>query len=435
MINRLKNKLGVTAVIILSFLPVVFWVIIRPIDERFFGLAGWLTSLGQLSGLIGLAMLSLSVIMSARLKFMEDYFGGMDRVYKVHHIISVFGFILILFHPLVLAAKYLTFSVKGAALFLLPGGYWPQNAGIMALLGLIIFLALSFFFENISYELRKLSHKFLGWAYLLALLHSFFASSDISRDLPLRVYMLALAVLALAGFIYRSVLGRWLVKKSDYQLEAVRTLPGKIIELEMRPWAEPLKFQAGQFVFISIIQPGLPLEAHPFTIASAPDNKNLIIDIKSLGDYTLILDRLRPGVNIKVEGPFGRFFSGAQGREQIWIAAGIGITPFLSQARSLKDNSPEIDFYYLAKNKSEAVFLKELKQIAKRRPNLNLIPYFSEEQAERLSAQIILETSQGLKGKDIFFCGPPPMLKSLKKQFKQLKVRGRFIRSEEFQLL
>jgi len=53
----------------------------------------------------------------------------------------------------------------------------------------------------------------------------------------------------------------------------------------------------------------------------------------------------------------------------------------------------------------------------------------------KVKAEVIAEMSQGLNNKDIFICGPPAMLKSLKKQFIKLKIPKKLIHSEEFTLL
>jgi ferredoxin-NADP reductase len=56
-------------------------------------------------------------------------------------------------------------------------------------------------------------------------------------------------------------------------------------------------------------------------------------------------------------------------------------------------------------------------------------------QKQHITAAYINEhTEGGLVGKEILLCGPPPMMKSLRGQFKQLGVPGSHIHSEEFSL-
>ncbi|MGN6937182.1 ferric reductase, partial [Neisseria sp. P0017.S001] len=85
---------------------------------------------------------------------------------------------------------------------------------------------------------------------------------------------------------------------------------------------------AGQFLFLR--EHG---ESHPVTIASnwQPDNQELTLVIKDLGDYTHRLpQRLNIGDTVQIDGAYGRFdFS--DGEAQIWVSNGIGFTPFLAR--------------------------------------------------------------------------------------------------------
>ena len=52
--------------------------------------------------------------------------------------------------------------------------------------------------------------------------------------------------------------------------------------------------------------------------------------MKALGDYTQSLKNLKPGTIAEIEGAFGKFSYTHYGDSpQIWIAGGIGVTPFL----------------------------------------------------------------------------------------------------------
>ena len=437
MLLKFKNKIGIIIILILTLLTLALWTMIEPLSVRFFGVPDSLTSLGQISGLIGFTLISLGIILSARLSFMEEYFGGMDSIYRYHHFLNGTGFLLILLHPIILAFKYLLISTTSAAMFLLPGTYWPQNAGIMALLGFIVFLALSIFFSKIPYHLRKLNHKFLGFVYILAILHSFFIASDISRNASLRLYMTTIAGLAIISFIYRAILSEVFVRVSDYKVQSIKNLPGKVFEIELSPIKNAIKFIPGQFVFISFRQKNFEEEAHPFTLTSSDKNNNLIINIKSLGDYTSNIDDIKVGTTAKIEGPFGKFFQlGDKNLGEIWVAGGIGITPFLSYARSLSEGADKkIDFYYSVSSKNEALYIDELTKITGQHGNFRLIPYYIDDEPCYLNAEIIQKKSGNLIDKNFYICASPTMTRKLKRQLKELGVSGNQIYFEEFQLL
>ena len=83
-------------------------------------------------------------------------------------------------------------------------------------------------------------------------------------------------------------------------------------------------------------------EPHPFTISSAPHEPDVRLSIKSSGDWTQHLhEHLESGARAFVDGPYGEFNYKTGGHRQIWIAAGIGITPFLSWIRDLQGDAPD----------------------------------------------------------------------------------------------
>ncbi len=209
---KIKNKLGFITVFVLSFLPLVFWLVMSPFASRIVNLSAILTSLGQISGLVGMAMFACVFVLSGRFKFLAGYFGGMNKVYDAHHFFGALSFILLLFHPLFLAGQYLLISVFSAADFILPGADWAINFGIFGLLFLILFLVITFFVK-LPYQRWRLTHKFLGLAFFLAGLHSFLITSDISRSFSLRAYLLALTCIALLVYGYRTILSKILITK------------------------------------------------------------------------------------------------------------------------------------------------------------------------------------------------------------------------------
>jgi predicted ferric reductase len=72
---------------------------------------------------------------------------------------------------------------------------------------------------------------------------------------------------------------------------------------------------------------------HPYTISAFAPNGNMALGIKALGDCTRQLQSIRPGAEARLQGPFGSFFSEVTG-PSLWVAGGIGITPFIAALRN-----------------------------------------------------------------------------------------------------
>jgi len=431
MISFFRKNMGWLTILLLALLPIARWAVILPLSYRFFDLSATMTSLGQIAGLVGMAMFSISLILGARLKALDRYFYGLDKVYQNHHIIGAVSFSLLLFHPLFLVVRHIQFSLRDAALFFLPSADWARNFGIVSLFFMIVLLVLTFHIQ-LKYQHWKLSHKFLVLVFIFAVLHSFYATSDISRDNILRFYILGLASLGLAAGFWRSFASKFFNKNFEYEVVKLTALRPDVFQIEMFPKDGAMEFESGQFIFVSFASRGVSAESHPFSIASAPDAENLRIVVKALGDFTEKIKNLKVGDKVSIEGPFGGFsYKKAPSKNQIWVAGGIGITPFLSMAANLKDDSYKIDLYYSVKSGEEAVMLDELAGIMFINKNFKVIPWITNTKGY-LNGSAITELSGGLEGKDIFLCGPPVFMESLRGQFMKLGIKEERIHWENF---
>ncbi len=427
----LKRSL-VWVFLIIPVMPVLFWITQKPLSLRFPSFYVTLVSLGQVSALVGMSLFAVALILSSKLKIFDRTMRGLNRVYINHHLIGTAAFILLLLHPIFLASSYAIFSVKQAFIFLLPNlSNIPNTLGGLALFLLIALLIITFYFA-IKYHVWKFLHRFLGLAFLVAFFHLFLIPSDVSVNMPLRIYMLSLSLFALGFYFYHVFLQGKIKQKFEYIISKVEHY-GSITEISMKPKVAKLKYKSGQFAFFSFLDASVSKEQHPFSFASAPSDSELFICAKNLGDYTSHMGDLKPNSSVFIDGPYGYFnFEHSENKKQIWIAGGIGITPFLSMAKSLQESDYYVDLYWGVKTKSEAFCLDELQRIASN-GHLRVIPVYSEE-GNRVSAKYIESAGSELENKDIFICGPLVMMKDLKRQFLELGVPKKFIHSEEFEL-
>jgi predicted ferric reductase len=148
---RNLQKIGPVLVYILAFIPIVIW----------FPYSSWSSassvyrSLGQATALIGVILFSVNFILSARFRFIENLFFGLNRVFIEHHKIGAYAFILLLFHPTFILIQYLTFSVSAAFSVLIPSMDNLANTyGLIALLTMTALLILTFYIK-MHYETWK----------------------------------------------------------------------------------------------------------------------------------------------------------------------------------------------------------------------------------------------------------------------------------------
>ncbi len=429
---QIKNNLGMIFVFGIQVIALVLLFLSPSFNTDFNTTYSISVGLGKIFGVLGLTLFATSLILSARFHFLENLFYGLNKVYERHSQIGQIAFMMMLFHPLLLLYKYTDLSFARAISFLTPNpSTLAINFGIFSLYLLIALIFLTLYFRP-KYHIWKWTHKFMGLAFFLGGLHAFLIPSDTSSYLPLRVYVLFVSAVAVYSFLYHTVFGKYTNKKYKYIVESISNLGEGITEVILSPKGEKLDFKAGQYAFISFDSVLTGRESHPFSFSSNDDDNKISFTIKNLGDFTSKIQKLEKGTLAFIEGPFGKFsYEEASSKKQIWIAGGIGITPFLSMAKSIvKENGYDVDLYYCVRNPREAVYLSELEKL--NNPQIKIIPHFSDTDGF-INANIIKEKS-GLDDKSIFICSPVPMIKALKKQFKNNGILTNAIYSEEFSL-
>ena len=432
--NKILQNSGWIILSVLSFAPVLLWLLEPSLIQKFSSLSQTTTSLGDIAGLCGMAMFSLVMILSARAKFFEKFFNGVNESYTAHHFFGGLAFVFLLFHPILLAYQYALTSFNSAALFLLPSNYWAQNFGTLGLFVMILALLVTFY-SKLKYQVWKFTHKFIGLAFIFAFLHTFLIGADVASNIWLKIYLFILGALAIITYFYRTLFADYLVRVFNYKVKGVKQYDDKIWEISFAPQNRAIEFAPGQFGFIKLLSNEVTKEIHPFSFSSANGNP-LKIAIKELGDYTNKIGKLKEGDTALVEGPFGAFnFRSFKNKKQVWIAGGIGITPFLSMLRSVtkEDSGYEIDLYYSVKDENSLAFKDEMDEIFQKYKNVN-ITYWVTSKDKFLTAEAIAAKISDLKERDIMICGPSIMMNALKGQLMFMQITKDQIHSEEFNL-
>jgi predicted ferric reductase len=443
---------GWVLIAFLCAIPLLRWFSLEPAGDHFSSTYATLSTIGKAGGIAGFVLYALNFILSTRLKVLERLFGGLNRVYIAHHIVGGLALLALLFHPLFLALRLVDFrapeTFRQAAQFLLPPGLVPgdaafvanlaQIAGMLAFTGMVTLLLITFY-TRLPYQIWLFTHRFLGLAFAFATIHIVLMPSDIGSDGFFRAYMFALGAAGLGSFTYRVLLGDIFIRRSKYTLKSVVPVAKGILEVVLEPEGEALSFKPGQFVFVRFVgaeKQGIGRESHPFSITSAPGERELRLTIKMVGNFTRALADLPAGVTVEVEGAFGRFSYKRFGkREQLWIAGGIGVTPFLGMARSYDNESPPVHLVYSVAQRDELVGLPTIQDaLPAKFKSFAFTPYVVKEQGAYLTAKAVKEITGDVTGKEIFICGPLPLMKGLRQQFREMGVPNSRIHSEEFAL-
>lgn len=451
--ERARGPLILTCI---ALVPIVLWLTAQPLDIRFSDAATSLTSGAILIGLAGSALYAANLVLGARVRLVTAFFGGFERMYAVHRGSGKIVIWLLVAHASGMFAGRALNSWESAFRLFLPVDDWVTFYGVIALILISITMFLTLY-VRLGHETFVYVHRVFGAVLALVALHVFLAPGIKDGADPHTYFLGALFVAGACGYVYRSLFGNVLVLRKDYRVTGARPLDPYVIEITMSPTNGPLSFRPGQFIFVTFysdefnaqfhpfsvtpeggsaiiaVRPGDVREQfHPFSITSSPRERDLKVSVKAVGDYTTAMQTLQAGATARVEGPYGNFsYLAARRKKQVWVAGGIGITPFLSMARSLSDDKYEIDLFHGAKTRAMAYFSQELAKIeqSRRTFRLFLVP---EDEVGFITAERIEQRSGDLTERSFLLCGPPAMVESLTEQLVRRGVSRKEIYFERF---
>jgi predicted ferric reductase len=434
MSTRTRDLVGPAIVIVLSVGYMVLWVVARPDDQT------GLRYVGEMLGAEAVLMFSMALVLVTLIPAIESAFNGMDRVALWHKYLAVAGVVLMLVHPLFASSEPLpgltSLTVLGTGL------------GSLAQLGLLLLavwaLAPSLSRMRWGAPLKALArksyskwlsaHRLMGLFVIAAVVHGALVDPVLEESTTLRIVYLTIGGVGIAAYLYRELLARHVIPVYDYTVSLATQLNDNTLDVRLAPTGDPLAYQPGQFLMVAF-GGTFGWERHPFTIDSSPGDPYLEVTIKASGDYTSKLyDGLTPGVPAKVVGPFGRFDYRQGGNEQVWIAGGVGVTPFMSWIRSLDDDFHRtVEFWYSVEHESDALFHDEIQAAAATYPTFHAHLAVTSKDGHLTARRAAGDLEVG-RSTWVFMCGPPPMTAALEQGFESLGVPRDQVRFERFSI-
>ena len=329
-----KNKLtGALLIFLYSFLVLVPLIILLT-GPKLIGRAALLDFSVSLA-FVGLAIMAIQFILSARIKKTHEPFGT-DLVYHFHRQIGIAAFLLVFSHPIllfILDSRYLRLlNVFSAPL--------RVQFGITALLLLIGVAGMAEYRMKfkIPYWFWKLWHGILASVMIpLALYHIFTGGGYI--DLPWKkVLWIIYSVMFTMLVFYDRVIYPLRLIKNPYQIKQVKSERGGVWTITMEPVNHKgFPFKPGQFAWLTAWKTPFSDSEHPFTIASSAENRDMIqMSIKALGKFTSSIQNLKVGDKVFVDGPYGYYSIDRYPETSriVFIPGGIGVTPIMSMLRT-----------------------------------------------------------------------------------------------------
>ncbi len=390
----------------------------------------YLRDISLLLAPLGLACILLQFILVSRIKWLEKGFG-LDRMFRWHRFFGRAGLIMVTLHAvLIIAFRLQQFGETFFDLFIL--------VGILALLGFMVTAGLASTYKKIglAYEIWRSIHLANYVLFPVVMIHALYHASPGSI---IYWYLVILGIIFFAVGLYR--LSRIAaVRRSPYEVVEVRKEAEDIWSLFFK--GPRLDYKPGQFMFVQLLREGKLSSPHPFTISASPTAEYLSITPKILGDFTATIKDTRIGDRAFIDAPYGVFsFLNYDQGEPVFIAGGIGITPFMSMLRYMLDREMKqrVHLFWANRNEHNLCFQEEMEMMKRKMPGLQIIPVMSNQpdwpgEKGHIKGPMILQYIETLENKEFFICGPPPMSKAVINELKQINVSPAVIHSELFEL-
>jgi predicted ferric reductase len=215
---RLKKRhAGPLAVAALSVVLYLTWDGLRPggVSSAYF--------LGEFAGVTSVYLMTWSLVLATRLRWLEQWFGGLDRMYFWHKQYALWAMLLLLPHILVTGRAAQTGITATEAARTEQLG---RLLGVISALGLLTLVAVSLARVSrivaLPYERWLLLHRFTGLLVLIALVHGWVLDRVIGASAALKAIYVLIGIAGMAAYGYDELIRRRRAPQADYTVRSVR---------------------------------------------------------------------------------------------------------------------------------------------------------------------------------------------------------------------
>ena len=395
-----------------------------------------ITAFSRVAAMAGTYLALVCLVLIARVPWLEKELGQ-DFLVKLHRKFAPYSLYLILLHVVLVSVGYgLLGDLNAWNQFwsLVLGTPWMMPAFFgfifMMMVGVTSYKRAR---SRMKYDTWYLLHLYAYLGIALSFAHTItsgimFVDNDVMRYWWIALYVMVVVFILSFRVIYP------LVRSYRHELrveKVVKESPHTISVIVKGKNINRLKARGGQFFTWRFLDHTAAWEGHPYSLSASPTDSRLRITVKSLGDHSKSLAKLKPGTRVMVEGPYGVFTSDAiEGNSAILIAGGVGITPI----RALLEELPaevDTDLIWRASNQHDLSLREEVEELAKKRGTR--IHYMVGNRKQfPLSVSRLQRTVPHILDSEIFLCGPEGMVEEAKKSILELGIDPDRLHDEAF---
>ncbi len=406
----------------------------------------WISSVSASAGLSIYALLALQLTLSTRSRVLDSAIG-LSSAMSIHRITGPLIITLIPGHAIV---SFFVYSPFTRSVRVMVPDLIPTVPAIFSVVCIVVAVITGVLRTSARFSARmwRKLHAIGYCALPAAMIHGLTSGRMTTHSPALLFHALASTLLPL-GFLAERLYRQWSSLRNAARVVYVRRDQNAgLVRLCVEP-RTLIDFTPGQFCFLRV--PGN--DAHPFTIASSQRSRTLVFIARISGTFTLDLARLKENDPIAIEGPYGRFSpthgNATRTDRRVWLAGGIGITPFISAACAPNAGSTTLIWY---RHLADGIVLRsDLARAVRTNPGMCITHVVSRAFLHRATPvdsnafdtmQIVpgtiipgnrpLPTLVSMTLRSAFLCGPSELIARWKMELKQMGVSGRQIHEERF---
>lgn len=332
--------------IFLAFIVAVVtgvWAVNGGWDEAAGGWSHAWRASASYSGLLTSLAAMVGLILATRLPWMERSLG-LDRILVWHRIAGDTMGIVLGVH--VFTSVMAEMPLRGGFVntikdFTGREPYMAMTTIGALIVGVVVVSSLKSIRQQLSYETWYFVHLTAYIGIVLSYSHQITLGSLLSGDKLIRWFWGILS-----GYVLLLViLGRWsgvvMSIRRPLRVEDVRQETDDSVSVVLGGRnLQYLAGEAGQFVMLRILRPGMWWTSNPYSLSSAPTTAGLRITIRNRGDASAAAGTLRKGDRVAVEGPYGIATPDIFRKSRpLFVAGGVGVTPVRALLERLPQNS------------------------------------------------------------------------------------------------
>ncbi len=405
-----------------------------------------LGSLERITALVATMLLLIQVLLISRVPWLDKLYGH-DKATATHKKLGKPILYLVITHVVAVIWSYsLSDGINVVDEFLSLLNTIPEIvlATIsLSLMLLVVIGSIKISRKKLSYEAWYLIHLFGYGAVMFAIPHQLVIGVDIA-GIPMAQYFWIAAYLFVALNIIWFRLLSPILLSARHKLVIASVTPESSDSVSITISGKNLdsfRAQSGQFFIVRVINSTFWWRAHPFSLSAKPSANAFRFTVGNRGDDTKLLQTVKPGTRVILEGPYGIFTESRRAQDSVvLVAAGIGAPPIRALAESIEQTN--VDIIYRVRDKKDAALLTELQEISDRRGfSLHVLAGNRRSESSWLPStissnvsdeQALLDLVPHIKEADVYICGPSTFTKRITESLKQLGAPKNQIHAEEF---